>query len=71
MKPRYRLEVFRGAPHDRELDARDEQSIGFYWRLRSRRNGKIVAISGEPFASKGNARRAFRALGIAEVEEST
>lgn len=31
---------------------------GWYWRVRSR-NGKIIAIGGEPFTRVDNARRAY------------
>ena len=39
------------------------------WRVRAR-NGKLVATAGESFASKGNAKRAWKAFrkGMARME---
>ncbi len=37
---------------------------GIRWRIRSHRNNKIVAESGEAYASKGNVKRSVRSLPI-------
>lgn len=70
MKPRYALEIFEGSLRSYEYSAgissQTDNARGHYWRLRSRHNGKIVAVGAEPFASRSNALRSFRQLGLPE-----
>jgi uncharacterized protein YegP (UPF0339 family) len=40
---------------------------GFHWRLVAA-NNRIIAIGGEPFATKGNALRAFKAARVKMIQ---
>jgi hypothetical protein len=56
MKALYVMEVFRSGTQ------RAGRRAPYRWRLRSRRNGQIVATAGESFASKQGAVRAGKRL---------
>ncbi len=51
-----------------------KRRLGWYWRLVAK-NGRIVAIGGEPFSSKNKAQLSFLRLRIAfwrfETQETT
>ena len=46
-----------------------KRKLGFYWRIRCRRNGKKTAIGGEPFASKQSCTNAFKKVSWVNLDQ--
>jgi uncharacterized protein YegP (UPF0339 family) len=54
-------------PNDYAISLFEDSSGGWRWRIVEPQNGRIIATSGEAFASKGNADKARRRIQAANL----
>lgn len=54
-------------PNDYDISLFEDIAGGWRWRIVEPQNGRIIATSGEAFASKGNADKALRRMQAATL----